>query len=230
MTAATDSESDVDAVEVAGYPRWLIAVLAGVCALALFVAGGAVAVVTGIGSSATGSLPADDSVDAGFARDMMAHHNQAVLMAGFVRDHTADPTIRLLAYDTETQQLTEVGLFKGWLDGWGLLAESDHAAMSWMGTEHMHMQSGNLMPGMATTAELAKLKSLTGRPLDIYFLQLMIRHHQGGIPMASYAAEHATVPAVRTAAHKMADAQSLDVINMEQLLRSYGAAPLAPPS
>ena len=170
------------------------------------------------------------SVDAGFARDMMAHHNQAVLIAGFVRDHTADPTIRLLAYDIETQQLTEVGLFKGWLDGWGLLAESDHTPMSWMGTEHLHMQSGNLMPGMATTAELAKLKSLTGRPLDIYFLQLMIRHHQGGIPMASYAAEHATVPAVRTAAHKMADAQSLEVINMDRLLRSYGATPLAPPN
>jgi uncharacterized protein (DUF305 family) len=228
MTTATDSDHDVESVEVAGYPRWLLAVLAAVCGVALFIAGGAVAVVTGVGSSSP-TVPADDSVDAGFARDMMAHHNQAVLMAGYVRDHTADPTIRLLAYDIETQQLTEVGLFKGWLDGWGLLAESEHTPMSWMGSEHLHMQAGNLMPGMATTAELDKLRSLTGRPLDTYFLQLMIRHHQGGIPMANYAAANAAVPAVRTAARKMADAQSLEVINMEKLLRADGAAPLPPP-
>jgi uncharacterized protein (DUF305 family) len=82
---------------------------------------------------------------------------------------------------------------------------------------------------MATTAELARLKSLSGAELDRYFLQLMIRHHQGGIPMARYAAEHAGTDYVRTAARKMADAQSVDIVNMERLLRALGGTPLPPP-
>ena len=40
---------------------------------------------------------------------------------------------------------------------------------------------------MATDAELAKMRTLTGRALDIDFLQLMLRHHQGGSAMAQYA-------------------------------------------
>ncbi len=186
------------------------------------------AVIAGAGRDAA---PTDGSVDVGFARDMMVHHQQAVLMAGWVRDHGSAPAVRLMAYDVETQQLTEAGVFKGWLDGWGLQATTDRAPMSWMATDgHVHLQNGGLMPGMATTAELTKLKSLSGRALDVFFLQLMIRHHQGGIPMAEYAAEHAGTDYVRVAAKKMADAQSLDVVNMEKMLRDLGSSPLPPPS
>ena len=92
-----------------------------------------------------------------------------------------------------------------------------------------YQRYNGLMPGMATTAELAKLKSLSGKDLDVFFLQLMIRHHQGGIPMAQYAAEHAGKDYVRTAAKKMADAQSLEVVNMEKTLRDLGGTPLPPP-
>jgi uncharacterized protein (DUF305 family) len=225
MTSATEDLEHDTAVDVAR-PRWLIALLAAVCAVALFVGGGAVAVIVGVGRDAA---PADDSVDAGFARDMMVHHQQAVQMAGWVRDHGTDPAVRLVGYDIETQQLTESGLFKGWLDGWGMLATSDRDPMSWMAGAHVHLQAGGLMPGMATTAELTKLKSLSGKDLDVFFLQLMIRHHQGGIPMAQYVAEHAGKDYVRTAAKKMADAQSLEVVNMEKTLRDLGGTPLPPP-
>ena len=53
------------------------------------------------------------------------------------------------------------------------------------------------MPGMATEEELAELRGLTGTAFDVEFLRLMIRHHQGGLEMAEYAAEHADVAAVR---------------------------------
>ena len=229
MTAATEHSQNVEgAAPPSRYPRWMLIVLGVVCAAALFAAGFAVAIPSHVGRPA--ALPGDSSVDAGFARDMLVHHQQAVVMAGTTRDRTGDAAVRLLAYDIETQQLTETGVFKGWLDVWGLLAESDNEPMSWMAGGHMHMQSGGLMPGMATTAELTTLKSLTGRALDIMFLQLMIRHHQGGIPMAQYAAEHAQTAYVRTAARKMADAQSLEVVNMEKMLRDLGGSPLPPPS
>ena len=85
------------------------------------------------------------------------------------------------------------------------------------------------MPGMATVAEINKLQSLSGKALDVYFLQLMLRHHQGGLPMVQWAASHATEPYVRNAAQKMADSQSGEIILMEQLLRERNASPLAPP-
>ena len=82
------------------------------------------------------------------------------------------------------------------------------------------------MPGMATSDEIAKLKSLSGAESDTYFLQLMIRHHQGGAPMMQYAAEHATNPVVRNFASKMALSQSAEISVMTQMLAERGAQPL----
>jgi uncharacterized protein (DUF305 family) len=218
---ATLTDTAAAATDAPGRPRALVGLLVTVIAVALFVAGGAVAVVTGIGST---RAPAEDSVDAGFARDMSTHHAQAVLMAQQVRDHGTDPTLRLLAYDIETGQLGQIGQMRGWLQTWGLTPESDLPPMSWMGTAgHVH---AGLMPGMATTAELARLDSLSGRALDVYFLQLMIRHHQGGLQMAQYGAAHASEPYVRDLAGKIVIAQQAEVVSMEQLLRERGGRPL----
>ena len=82
------------------------------------------------------------------------------------------------------------------------------------------------MPGMATADEIAKLKSLSGAESDTYFLQLMIRHHQGGAPMMQYAAEHATNAVVRNFASKMAQSQAAEISVMTQMLAERGAQPL----
>jgi uncharacterized protein (DUF305 family) len=63
--------------------------------------------------------------------------------------------------------------------------------------------------------------------MDVYFLQLMIRHHEGGLPMAQYGAAHATEPYVRTMASAIATAQQNEVVTMEQMLRERGARPLS---
>jgi uncharacterized protein (DUF305 family) len=83
-----------------------------------------------------------------------------------------------------------------------------------------------LMPGMATNSEIAHLQALRGTESDIYFLQLMIRHHQGGQPMMEYAAQHATNPVVRNFADKMAQSQSAEISVMTQMLAERGAEPL----
>lgn len=177
-----------------------------------------------------GSTPNRSSVDAGFVWDMTVHHNQAVTMAGYTRDHTSDNLIETLSYDIETSQFNQVGQMQGWLDAWNLPVNNPNAPMAWMaGSGHDHLTTDGLMPGMATQAELSRLESLTGKRLDIYFLQLMLRHHQGGIPMAQWAAEHASVGYVRNAAQKMAAAQTAEVVLMEKMLRQRGASPLPAP-
>jgi uncharacterized protein (DUF305 family) len=224
VTAVVATEPAETAASAAR-PRWLLVVLALVTAVALLTAGAALAVVTGLGGS---RAPGERSVDAGFARDMSTHHAQAAEMAQVVRDHGTDPTVRLLAYDIETQQLGQIGQMRGWLQTWGLTPESDVPVMAWMAThDHGGVTSGGLMPGMATSAELDRLRSLSGRALDVYFLQLMIRHHRGGLGMASDAAERASLSYVRDLAGKMAQAQQAEVVTMEQLLRERGGRPLS---
>lgn len=87
-----------------------------------------------------------------------------------------------------------------------------------------------LMPGMATPAQMSRLIALHGKALDVLFLQLMIHHHQGGLPMAQYAATHAKEPYVRTMAQAMITLQSNEIVEMEQLLRQLGGTPLLPPA
>ena len=217
-------EHDPDTAEVSyGYqrPRWLLVVLGVVCAIALLGAGAALTVLTGVG---TDRAPAVDSVDAGFARDMATHHDQAVQMAQVVRDNSTDPAVRLLAFDIETGQLAQIGQMHGWLDAWAQTGQSDIPQMAWMGHA---VASGQAMPGMATTAELAKLRGLRGTAMDVYFLQLMIRHHKGGLEMAQYGAAHASKTYVRTMASAIVTAQQNEVVTMEQMLRERGAQPLS---
>lgn len=81
------------------------------------------------------------------------------------------------------------------------------------------------MPGMATLDELDALRRATGAGLDVLFLQLMLRHHDGGMPMLADAAERAAVPAVRNLARKMAFDQTEETATVRQLLAARAAAP-----
>ena len=89
--------------------------------------------------------PGNDSAEAGFARDMIVHHAQAVQMAEIVRDKTNSDDMRLLAADISLTQQAQVGIMQGWLEVWGLPITGEEPAIAWMG----HPTDG-LMPGMAT--------------------------------------------------------------------------------
>lgn len=234
MTVTTDEETaaGVTAATPPSRPRWLVVTLVAVIAVALVAASFALGTVTGGGDAASDvPVPADSSIDVGFARDMITHHDQAIEMAGVTRDNSTDPAVRLLAFDIETGQLAQVGQMQGWLQVWGKNPNNPDDPMSWMpASAHMSHGTGGLMPGMATPAEMDKLRKAHGKDLDVLFLQLMIRHHQGGIPMAQYAADHAAQPVVRDLAEKMVKAQSAEVVSMERMLRERGATPLPPPS
>ena len=73
------------------------------------------------------------------------------------------------------------------------------------------------------------MRKATGRDLDVYFLQLMLRHHVGGAPMAEYASTRAGQPAVRTLAENMLKSQSSETELMKDYLAKRGAAPLPRP-
>jgi uncharacterized protein (DUF305 family) len=183
-------------------------------------------------------VPTGDSVDVGFAQDMRMHHLQAVTMAGIERDRTADPILRGLAFDIESTQLSQASEMSGWLTVWEQpsLPAPGAGHMAWMseGGTHAHSNgtggrttgSVTRMPGMATTEELNKLRKASGADLDILFLQLMLRHHQGGLEMAQYGSEHASKGYVRNLAGKIVQSQESESDQMKTFLAQRGAKPL----
>jgi uncharacterized protein (DUF305 family) len=215
----------------------LRAVLLVVIAVGLLLLGGGLAVVLGIGRAQAPATPTADSVDAGFARDMSHHHVQAVEMADLAADRSHDPAVRLIAFDIASTQNNQVGRMQGWLALWGLPL-SGGTPMSWMGGTMPGMAgmtmgpAGNAdtaMPGMASAAELTQLRSLSGRAFDVQFLRLMIRHHEGGRPMAQYGAAHAAIPAVRLLATTIAETQSAEVQTLTAMLTARGGTLLPAP-
>jgi uncharacterized protein (DUF305 family) len=186
---------------------------------------GAVVIAAGIAAAVIAwamiaRVPADTSAEAGFARDMIAHHEQAVEMALFVRDRAADPIIRTMATDMILTQTNQMGQMMGWLDIWGLPLVGADPPMTWMG------HGGQPMPGMASNEEIAQLAGLEGTEAEILFLQLMIRHHAGAIPMAEAALARSDNPVVERLASSIINAQQAEIDVMTGLLADRGAEPL----
>lgn len=193
-------------------------------------------------SSGIAAPPEAGSVDVGFAQDMSVHHRQAVLMAGLARDRSTDPVVRSIAFDIETSQLEQVGRMQGWLSLWNAAASPTDRYMTWMtdtasmpGMAHGGGGAGTTaagaatMPGMASPADLDRLRASSGTQFDVLFLQLMLRHHQGGVPMSKYAAQHAETAQVRNLADKIAISQGAESEYLAQLIAQRGAQPLPPP-
>lgn len=65
--------------------------------------------------------------------------------------------------------------------------------------------------GMASTAEIDALEAATGTAADCQFLELMIRHHEGALPMAEAVIELGSVARVQQVAQTMSTNQSAEI-------------------
>ncbi|MFD6676976.1 DUF305 domain-containing protein, partial [Rhodococcus zopfii] len=165
------------------------------------------------GTAATTGALADS--DIAFAQEMSMHHQQAITMTDMLgRD--AAPDVRALAAQIRASQWQEIGILTGWLELAGAPAQPP-------GHDHLGM------PGIATNEELTRLHDAVGTEREILFLQLMIRHHQGGIDMAADAAHTTTVPAVRARATAIVDEQRQEISLMAVSLDARGASVLPYP-
>lgn len=168
--------------------------------------------------------PGSDSVEAGFARDMSTHHNQAVEMALIIRDTTTNDDIRVLATDIILTQQAQIGIMRGWLEVWDLPLNSAMLPMAWvdMSGHDMDMNDG-LMVGMASAGKIAALREMTGADADREFLRLMIAHHQGGVMMANAALDGSDNDDVERLARSIVNGQQIEIELMESLLTRIGS-------
>ncbi|KRB75548.1 hypothetical protein ASE03_16515 [Kitasatospora sp. Root187] len=226
MAPAEVAPAEVTPAEAGRHRLWWPAALAAAVALGL----GVPALVAG-GSDASGSVastPAQESAEAGFARDMATHHQQAIDLSFIVRDRTQDTEVRNLAFDIINTQANQRGMMMGWLDQWGLTQHSGTKPMAWMKMNHQYEpHDGSLMPGMATNTELAKLRSLSGQEAEVYYLQLMVEHHKGGVEMAQGYVDLATNAVEKRLAQTMVNGQRGEIDLITELLAKRGAKPLS---
>jgi uncharacterized protein (DUF305 family) len=211
--------------------------------LALVVLGAVVLLAVGIG---IGLLAGDRSdvagpgpVDVGFAQDMTVHHQQAVDMATTELTGGADVDVKNLAYDILTSQQSQIGRMQGWLTSWGEPLLPTGGYMGWMshgedmhqghdmhdgpGSSDMRHGAVSAMPGMASSEDLARLRRAAPAERDVLFLQLMLRHHQGGADMLAAAADGADVGYVRDLARQMLATQISESNLMTEMLRKRNA-------
>lgn len=122
---------------------------------------------------------------------------------------------------------------RGWLALWGQPSFPAAKGMIWMllgpgqpGGELIRYVAAcgttGSTPGMASVDELNQLRELDGTARDRLFLQLMIRHHQGSLPMARFAALAAEHSAVRALAGRIAWDQAAEISRLAGLFRELG--------
>lgn len=214
--------------------RWRL--VAGVLGALLVAALVALAVV-----ALPGPRPGERSPEVGFSRDMIVHHEQAITMAFQVLEASEDPSVDTLAVDMIKGQAEQQGMFLAWLRANDVPSTSDVAMMAWMhdvdGDHHPQMEAppttGTLAEqneaamaamGMASEDELVELGTLEGREAEVAFLQLMVRHHRGGVVMAEDFVALSEDPALRPVADAVITGQNRELTIMTNLLAERGAS------
>jgi uncharacterized protein (DUF305 family) len=168
------------------------------------------------------TLPGDDSPEAGFARDMTTHHAQAVEMGLIAWQRAESPTVRSLGVDIATGQQSQIGAMQAWLKQWHLDPTGSQPQMAWMPEGRAALGPDGLMPGLANGEQMTKLRTAKGRELDILFLQLMIRHHLGGIHMVDGILAKTDDAEVVEAAQTMKANQQTELNNLQAELTRLG--------
>lgn len=214
MSASTVLEDDDDVIVLSW---WQNPVNVIALALASLLIGATIGWAIGL----AGEDRADDDVSVGFLHDMRAHHEQAVLMSMvFLGVDGEEPGLRTVARTIVQGQSVEVGRMIQLLrDAGQPEAGSAASAMSWMDMDVGDMvMTQAQMPGMASDEDILAMGNASGADADQQFAQLMIAHHQGGIEMATEAAEHAGSDEVRAMAAAIAQAQASEIAEIQGLL------------
>ncbi len=118
--------------------------------------------------------------DINFMTGMIAHHAQALVMAGWAPTHGASASVQTLCARIINAQRDEIRLMQGWLRDRGQpIPEVTPGGMVTMNGQMQMM----MMPGMLTETQLKQLDASRGPDFDRLFLTDMIQHHEGAMGM-----------------------------------------------
>ena len=160
--------------------------------------------------------------DVRFMTGMIAHHAQALVMAGLGPTHGASPPLRILTARTINAQEDEIATMQRWLRDRGqpvpeVQIEGTTLVVRGAGDDALHM------PGMLTPDQMRDLDQARGPDFDRRFLTYMIQHHRGAVTMVDHlfgtdgAAQGGSV--FKLASDIQAD-QATEIARMERMLKA----------
>jgi uncharacterized protein (DUF305 family) len=151
--------------------------------------------------------PEHTAADVAFMQAMIRHHAQALEMTSYVPARAHGRDLPLFSKRLTISQEDETALMERWLEERG------------EATKGMH-DDAELMPGMLTASELARLKAAKGRAFNRLFLEGMLRHHQGALTMVVelYDAGGGVEPEIDAFARHVEADQAIEIDRIERLL------------
>lgn len=123
-----------------------------------------------------------NDADAAFARHMVQHHAQALVMVDDTVARRLDHRVQRLVDDIRQEQVAEIEQLTAWLIAWGkpeppTVRDHEHA------DNGGHVDMGD-MPGVLSDQQMGDLKAARGQEFLAMWLGMMIEHHEGAIEMA----------------------------------------------
>lgn len=153
---------------------------------------------------------AHNAADIAFARNMLPHHQQGVVLAAMVPAHTLNPDLRVTAAHIAADQQAEIQTLNLLLAQWHERPDPDPGP----GAGHDTMG----MAGMVDQNTIDQLQNLDGAAFDTLWARSMISHHQGAVTMAQAEITHGqSVDAIHTAT-MIVEAQQREIATMAHLI------------
>lgn len=143
--------------------------------------------------------------DIQFLDTMAEHHRHGIMMAKMAINKAQDQKIKDMAEKTISDQEKEIA---------GL--QKMHEDINASASQAVNMK----LPGMKPM-NMKKLESSSGMEFDREFLQMMIKHHKGGIEMSKDALKKANNQKVKDKAQEIIDKQNKEITEMQQMLSEH---------
>lgn len=134
--------------------------------------------------------------DKRFVDQLIPHHHLGMRLLDEAVLKSQDVRLRRLVFEMGSYHSDELHTLEQWSEQWGLSGVDE-------------------FPGSLSEAELQHLSTLTSAAHDTYWLELMIRHHEGALAIT---ANDALGRRTRTLAETVADVQRQQIFEMRELL------------
>lgn len=148
--------------------------------------------------------------DAQFLDTMSAHHQGGIDMAMLVPERAQHAELKEKARQMIDKQTSEIHQLQSWKQQW---YPNQKAAVNLR------------LPGMTAMdmKHMDMLKADRGHEFDTHFLDMMIKHHQGGITMAQDALKRAKHAEVKALARKIIDDQKKEQSELKKWHKEWSA-------
>lgn len=160
--------------------------------------------------------PKDANFDILFIDAMIPHHQGGVVMAQEVLQKSKRPEMKQLAQEMIEAQEKEIAQLKNWRKAWypsaGETPMMYHADM-----KHMMPMSEDMRSSMMMETDLGA----ADEQFDLRFINAMIPHHEGALPMAKELLEKSDRPEMKQLAQTILDSQQQEINQMTQWRKAW---------